>query len=231
MQFGYTCRIGRGEINLRRFTDLRVLCMWSLASWDALKSLPDSLEELSLQTWNMDDDASATFAISKLPPKLRVLSLDGSDLTLLFDSMAPSTLESLELGLEGHISLQDLENFFETKNLRVLRGVRDLTPESLSKFPNLEKLIDTHKLSGKLSTLEMLPRKLQKLSLLDRMRDSQSISFKHLPPSLKKYRGPILCPEDITELPKTLTCLQIQSNNGRLLPRYPPLCGETFHLI
>lgn len=113
IEFGPLCRIGQGKINLFRFPDLRVLRMRALSSWDVLDSLPDSLEVIALECHG-ESAAMTTFPISKFPPKIRQLSLKGSDLELSFDTMAPATLEKF---VSTHISMRRTSKTFSTRKI------------------------------------------------------------------------------------------------------------------
>lgn len=182
LEFGRLCHIGHGEINLKRFSDLRVLHFGISLGWDALKSLPDSLEELYIRFWNMDAP-QATFPLSKLPPKIRALTLDGPMLELEFDSMAPATLEKVCFSLDEDVNPEQLAKYFYTKNLRVVQGVTPMTPQCLALLPNAEEISEN--LSSQFDTFDALPRKLKKL-FLRRIRRAPSSSCKDLPPTLKE---------------------------------------------
>lgn len=209
LEFGYYCNVGPEEMNLLRFPNLRVLRIYSTRSWGALKSLPASLEELQIRCWD-EDLPSETFPLSKFPPKIRTLTLVGAQLELDFDSMAPPTLEILHLELDRDLTLEELENFFHTKRLLALQEIYCLTPESLKMLPSLTEL----QLLGSIPTthdaLEILPRKLERFLLRDHMRTSPSVSFKYLPPTLKDFFGHIVVPEDISDLPKSITTLSLR---------------------
>lgn len=212
LQFGGMCPVGPGDANLLRFPDLRVLRVEEAHSWDILKSLPDSLEELVVRCWN-DNLPTETFPLSKLPPKIRTLKLTGERLALNFDTKAPHTIEELELALDHDIQARELEAFFYTKNLRALQGVNSLIPGSLSMFPSVKKLEKLGGVSAALDTLEIIPRKLESLFLNDSMRPSPSVSFKNLPPSLETFRGFLLSAEDISELPRALSSVRLERSN------------------
>lgn len=196
-------------MSVSRFTDLRVFTIWNALDWSLLLSLPDTLEELSCQLWNMGVPET-TLPLSKLPPRLRVLSLDGPRLTLEFDTVAPLTLVHLELGLIAPLEPHELEKYFPAKNLRVVRGVLPLTPESLTKLPNVQEISVLNGILEQPSTLEILPRKLKRLILRNHQRLSPSLSFKHLPPALEDFSSPILCSQDVSDLPKSITHLRLE---------------------
>lgn len=215
MDFGFSCRIGAGKINLLRFPDLQALHMTSANSWDVLNSLPDSIEELIISCGGAE---AMKWPISKFPPRLRVLKLHGECLELEYDGKAPKTLEELDLVLENVMTVQDFENCFHTKNLRLASGIGRLDPNALAQLlPNLESL-NTHFLSSELSTFELLPKKTKKIFIADHSRTSPSVSFKHLPASLEDLSCSLLCQEDVTELPKGLSALLCQKS-----PQQPDL--------
>lgn len=212
LEFKPECFIGSGKVNLKQFTDLRALRIGSVLSWDVLESLPDFLEELELHLRN-PNAPHATFALSKLPPKIRALTLHGSRLKLNFDSMAPSSLEELSLDLDDAMELQETTKFFHTKNLRMAGGVDCRTPEALAVLPNLKEIPSIRTFDSEVDTLEILPRKLQSLYIPDCMRTSPSVSFKHLPPTLTELYCHVLSAEDVLELPKTIKTLAVDHSD------------------
>lgn len=218
LKFGSSCSIGAGKVNFERFRDLRTLELADALSWDALDSLPNTLQ--TLLVWNSNRDFSLptkTFPLSKLPPNIRSLDLSGAALQLDFDTMAPLTLEEVQFGLEEDVPVENFVRFFQTKNLRVVHGVGSMTAESLALFPNLQIISGLGNITT-LTTFEILPRNFESLFLQDSNRVSPAVSFKNLPPALKTLYSPILCYEDVSDLPKTLTTLKFHN-----FPRSTPI--------
>lgn len=120
------------------------------------------------------------FPISKFPPKIRVLSLNGSGLAFDFDSKAPVTLEELQLSLCAPLESEEVLKYFFSKNLRILRGFDALTLDMLKEMPNLEEMYDLDRLDEELLTLEALPRKLKFARLSSKMRPSHQLSLQNL---------------------------------------------------
>lgn len=209
--------IGPGDHHFLRLTDLRVLRIGSAHSWDALMALPDSLEELSCTCYNYDLPKT-TFPISKFPPRIRTLKLIGGPLEVNCDSMAPSTLEELILGLGHTITAENFERFFDTKNFRKLQGVDCSSPECFKLLPSLEEITRAGKFPSDLDTIEILPEKLKSLFLSDGMRISSYNSSQPLLPLLEKIDCYPISPEDVSGLPRNLTSidLKISSRNQSL---------------
>lgn len=212
LEFGASMTIKPGKLNLRRFADLRVLCLHSLSSWEALDSLPDSLEELHALFLHADGDEdeyddtkNAVLPISKLPPKLRVLALNGPGLTLDLDANAPSTLEIVRLSAEyPELTLEKFIQLFPTKSLRKASLSLPMSPSLMEALPSLESIqpffVDN------LASLEVLPRTLKRLSLFPSS-ESEYLPVKHLSPKLKQFHGYVYFAQDVADLPRTISKL------------------------
>lgn len=211
LDFGYSMRITPGKLNLRRFANLRSLSLNWLVSWDVLESLPDSLELLVAIFPETDDDlpSRTTFLFSQLPPKLRVLSLNGPCLQIIYDRKALLALEELDLG-SGYLNVTEetFKNYFPTNNLRKVLLPEDITPSLMEILPNLEHLTNIYLYD--LPSLQILPRNLTSLELFASS-DAQHLPAKDLPPKLKKLQSHVFCAEDISDLPRTILKLNLSA--------------------
>lgn len=211
LEFSANCPIGAGEIDVRRFTDLRVLRLCRTQNWTVLRTLPDSLQELKLHFRSAEP--YERFPLSQLPRGLRILDIDGArGFELEFDSLAPVTLEEFGWNIEEAFDTEKLLKFFPTRNLRKLRGV-PLTLNALKALPNLESDSGIDELSTDLPSLEVLPRKLKTLWIREPSPMTKSFEFKHLPSTLTALYMPIWRATDLCELPPTLSTLQCFAPN------------------
>lgn len=211
LELGPHVCIGGGTFNLRPFENLRVARLLHCASWDVLDFLPNSLEELRVKRpYCTPLETPARFPISKIPPKIRVLEISGEDLIFDFDCTAPYTLEDLTLVSNNLLEPQNLENFFNAKNLRIasIRPVRGPFGPVFALMPNLEDYGKPMIATDSIDSLEILPRKLTSVSLYCHTA-SHYLPLKHLPPTLKDLSVHDLRAEDISELPKKLLSLKI----------------------
>lgn len=217
IEFGYYMTIGEGKVNLKRFEDLRALRLSRIASWEVLETLPDTLEELILsRQWVFSEEPETVFPLSKLPPKIRLLDLSGMHLRLDLDCPVPDTLEELCLDRDiGAIEIQDLEQFFNTKNLLRIQ-LDDVGNELFDIAPNLKDYGYSYVDLQTLQSLEILPRKITKLALLYDDASRSSHRLEHLPPSLEELDINMIGGSDLTLLPKTLISLFISKPLGTL---------------
>lgn len=217
-----------GKEDLRRFTDLRILTLFRAGNLGVLDSLPPSLEELTLHDPTHLSE-SAIFALSKLPPKIRVLDLSDDRLALNFDCKAPDTLE--EMRLEGsNLTLDtiELEKFFSTEKLRVLHvpGLSTSLDAKaiLNMLPNLEDVQIPEIISYYGNTIDIdkfsfsdgiyLP-KLKDLALFSS--SDAIIPLKKLPPHLKQLFVQGKCsPEELCEIPRSISSLELSMIDGPL---------------
>lgn len=229
IELGQETFVGPGALNFGRFTNLRVLTLLKLLGWNVLESsLPESLEELDIYVEQLAYGAKeCIFPVSKLPPRLRVFSIIGPDVEIVFDYAAPSTLERLYLPYSGRYSepgtMQDLLPF---KNLRSVGvwGREGVAVSHLPLFPNLET-VDTLYLND-LPSLQVLPRKLKSLSLRGNS-GSPHFPVNQLPPNLKELESYVLYAEDVTDLPKTLISLKLFP----LRDAVPPLSASVWNTL
>lgn len=212
LHFGDLTQISAGPLNLARFPDLRVLRLLNTPSWEALDSLPDSLEELTIQTWH-PIEVDYIFPLSRIPPKIRVWHLRGLHLEFEYDRVAPSTIEELHLGHVANFTRDRLKQFFHPEKLRKLSWVSEssegIDAPLLQHLPNIELAEAFEVLIDGSTTLETLPRKLKKLSLAVALSNSPHLPLNHLPPTLKDLQCPIHLAEDVSALPRTLSKLSV----------------------
>lgn len=209
IELGDSCPVDSSALDLTRFRSLRVLRLLLVSSWNFLSSLPDSIEELTIDAMYTALLPAYTLCLSSLPPKIRVLSLSGRGFTINFNCMAPSTLE--EVHLEDFDFLpQYLEQSFPSRNLRKLsmRNIKSISPTIWQQLPNLEYL-SPYQSIVEFEELEMLPRNLKSL-WLQKLFEKRTKPLENLPPSLKELKCSIVYPEDLSKMPSKLTSLVIE---------------------
>lgn len=213
LELGAACEIASGGINLVQFEDLRVARLSNLKDWKILKSLPNSLVILKVGVPNYRDDRPSThFAISKLPPALRSLHLDGKGLLLDFDSKASATLEEVIVtALDEPITPSEAIQHFHLETLRTMSfGHFPFSIDSIADLlPNIEHMNLPTIATESLESFEVLPRKLKtKLTVLSSS-GARYLPLKDLPPSLEGLYTYLSCAEDVTTLPRSLLTLSL----------------------
>lgn len=163
---------------------------------------------------------SRLFALSKLPPNIRVWRVYGTGLKLDLDCMAPATLEDLRVEIRGFdISAEKLCEHFHTTSLRklTLPVLSSMDPSMWKHLPNLEVMPLTY--INEFDTLELLPRKLHTLRL--RTKAMRTVPLQNLPPALKKLQCALLHADDFLHLPRTLQRLRTDLISPNLALSFP----------
>lgn len=190
--------------------NLRALRLFCLVTLSFLDTLPNTLEELRVKLIDIDEvELETPFPFSKLPPKLRILSIDAPAISIDWDSMAPYTLEEFYFKVEeGDMDPESLLENIYTKNLRKLHLSASLHPEQLKSLSNVEEFCPDHEFTD-LAALELLPRKLRSLTLHNVTMHPKTLE--HLPPSLETLCIQKLLAPYLYTLPKSLTKLSVQN--------------------
>lgn len=211
--------IDNGPIKLNRFENLRIARIYGAKSPDSLDYLSESLEEFTFQMLPYITP-SAEFPISKLPPKIRIWDVSGVDTPFKFDAMAPLTLEEVSMKWKhSDVTLETLTNFFPSyERLRMLRvGGMGPPPSFIAMLPSIEALsrpqlsTDAEEAARRLPSTQLLTLSLASATTVPR-------SYKFIPPTVTDFSGPISLPQQISELPKSITKMWLRSEGSPPLP-------------
>lgn len=213
---------GVNSIALAYLKNLVTFEMLHTRGFVASISLPASLEEF---IWHSADILTyqrhpqvPKFPISKMPPKIRVWSVQTHFFEFEFDSIAPPTLEELNVTWGPQYTLQDLQKHFHCERLKIIPELRahPMPISWLATLTHLESwghekyvVAEDDGVTECTDYVHLLPKTLKILSLPHQAEESAPWSSVKLPPSLTELTTGIRSANDVLQLPKTLTKLKI----------------------